>query len=369
MSQQIGSEVEDVVEDRDQRPLTVKDAAAKLTAGLRSRQGQQSASETPESADATETDEDAEEGSETEETSQEESAEDESTEAESTEEVAEQQPDEITDEEFDRIVRARKHRVRSNGQDLDVDYDELLAGHSRTDDYTRKTQAAAEARKKAEAAVAEAGQRRTLYDERLKQAEDALKAMMPEEPDWDQVRRDHPNEYPVLHTDWQRYQEKLAAVQRERAKLAEEASTDQIATLRQTVQDEFEKLLAAVPEWKDEGKRKQEFPKIIEAGKSYGMSDEDIGSMVDHRAWRILRDAYRYQELVKQRKVAAAKVDKTGVKAVKTGKPGAALTRQPNLSAAAKAASRLAKSGDPADAGEALFHILKAERTAKQKRR
>jgi hypothetical protein len=364
-----GSEVEDVVEDRDQRPLTVRDAADRLLAGLRTQpKGTRDASETPESDDATETDEDAERDSETDETSQEDSVNDEATEAESTDEDAEQQPDEITDEEFDRIVRARKHRVRSNGQDLDVDYDELLAGHSRTDDYTRKTQAAAEARKKAEAAQAEAGQRRSLYDERLKQAEDALKAMMPEEPDWDQVRRDHPTEYPVLHTDWMRYQEKLAAVQRERAKLADEHQAEQVAATRQTVQDEFEKLLGAVPEWKDEGKRRAEFPKIIEVGKSYGLTDDDLASMVDHRAWRILRDAARYQDLVKQRTAAKAKVDKTGVRAVKTGKPGSALTRQPNLSAAAKAASRLAKSGDPADAGEAFLHILQAEKRAAKRR-
>lgn len=351
---------------QDERPLTIADAAERLHA-LRSRQGKADDEEAPDSEDATEDSASVEVDEEVEETEQDADSTDETDAGTESDAEEPEQESELSDEDFDRLVRARKHRARSNNEDLEVDYDELLAGFSRTDDYTRKTQAAAELKKQAEAERKSAAERRTLYDERLKQAEDALKVMMPEEPDWDTVRRDHPAEYPALYTDWKRYQERLVAVQNERKVLADEEARERSEQHLETVKGEFEKLLAAVPEWRDEKVRAKEFAKVVETAKSYGLGDEDVASMVDHRGWRILRDAMRYQDLVKAQKAAKSKIDKVGPGSVKTGKPGGALARRPDQSAATKAFNRLAKSGDPADAAEVLSHIRRAEEKRKKR--
>lgn len=51
--------------------------------------------------------------------------------------------------------RKAKHRVKADGQDLEVDYDELLAGYQRSRSFTRKTQELAEQRKQIEQTLAE----------------------------------------------------------------------------------------------------------------------------------------------------------------------------------------------------------------------
>ena len=73
-------------------------------------------------------------------------------EAEASESDAESDEQTEGDEEAEEAPQSgQTFRVKVDGEEVEVPLDELLKGYSRTADYTRKTQAIAEARKQAEA--------------------------------------------------------------------------------------------------------------------------------------------------------------------------------------------------------------------------
>lgn len=268
------------------------------------------------------------------------------------------EPEELSDEDFMNIARSRKHRVG----DEEVDYDELVAGRLRQADYTRKTQIVSATKKNAEKVVAEAGQQRAKLDAQLKEVETVLTALMPQEPDWDAVRRNDPDNYHVIYTDWQRTKELLTAAKARRQELAAEEDATRRTQFGERVQGEVEKLLEVIPEWQDMGVRAQEFAKLAATAKKYGIDDNGFRSMDDHRGFLILRDAMRYHELVAKQKKAKDALKRTGPGPVKVSKPGSALSKSSQMSAAQKAARKLAKSGDVEDAGEAFTYLIKADR-------
>lgn len=327
-------------------------SAGRLFEGLLPRQGQEDENETDESGNATDesdTDTETEEGSEPDQDEQ-------SDDDESAEDEAEETSE--SEDETDDDTTPQLHKVLVDGQEIEVTYEELKAGFSRTRDYTQKTQAVAAQRKQVEAEATQVRAQRARYDGVLKQAEDALVAMMPQEPDWDTIRRDHPTEYPALFTDWQRYQERLAAVRSERSKVAQEEATEKDGHSRAAAKEEFDKLLLAVPEWRDSTKRELEFAQLADVVRSYGFTNEELNTVADHRTLLLFRDAMRYQSLVKKQQVAKDKLKKAGgAGPVKPAKPGAAGARNKPVTAFDKAAGRLAKSGDIDDAADA-FTIL-----------
>lgn len=314
--------------------------------------GDQDTDETPD-ADQDETADDV-----TEEDAEADNADDAPADEESTEEP-ESLPEDETEETATDDEGTRKHKVRVDGEEIEVSYDELLAGFSRTKDYTRKTQAVAERAKKLEAVEAEYATRRTQMDEGLKQIEETLQAMTPQEPDWDRVRMDNPTEYPLLLADWQRYQGKLAAVKAARKQIADEAAREGQTKSDELARQEFEKLVAAVPSWKDKKVRVTELTKLAETARAYGFTEDEINSIADHRTGLLLRDAMLYREALSQRKAAQAKLDKA-----KNGKraapPGSVRATVPTpISKRAKvAADKLAKSGSVSDAAAAILPYL-----------
>ena len=86
-------------------------------------------------------------------------------------------------------------RVRVDGEEVDVPLDELLKGYSRTADYTRKTQAIAEARKQAQQESALAREERQRYAQTLAALEGTLKSLQPPEVDWERLYAENPVEW------------------------------------------------------------------------------------------------------------------------------------------------------------------------------
>lgn len=334
-------------------PISVDAAGEAIYAGLLSREGTQDDSEKPESENETE-EGDTETESEAE--TQEESVDEEAGSDEAAEEETEEAEPEVPE------TKARSRRLKlPDGSEHDVTEDEAYSGYLRQADYTRKTQMTAEEKKQAAAERKLAGEQRAKYDERLKLAEDALVVLMPKEPDWDRVRAEHPDEYPTLFTDFQRYKERLTAIKQERASLDQEAQAEEASSRNEYRKGEAEKILAAIPEWRDEGKRDAERIKLSKAARTYGFTEQEINSIDDSRTVLTLRKAMLYDELMAKQKKVKEQVKKTGAGPVKTAKPGTPTDRRP-VNEATKAASRLVKSGSIEDAADALFHSLRARK-------
>lgn len=336
--------------------LTEDEAGAailKLGQSFRASQGKTEDGESSEAANATAQDEEPEETTETEPL-----PEDSVDEVEASDETTEEE----LDEEPEPTQKTRGRTLKIGGVDRFVSEDEAYNGFLMQADYTRKTQAHSENVKKFEKERAQAHSVRERYDAGLKQIEDALKVMMPQEPDWDRVRAEHPNEYGALYTDWRRYQDRLALVKSERETVERERKAEQEQTLNSRRQEAAERLYTLIPEWRDVGKRDADRVKLSSLARDYGYDEDEIAGMDDPRQVIILRDAMLYKELLAKQAKAKAQIGKAPVGNAKTARPGTPGSISRPSSAYKAARGKLAKSGNDDDAAGAIFQLMRAKK-------
>lgn len=241
--------------------------------------------------------------------------------------------------------------VRVDGTEQKVTLDELLNGYQRTADYTRKTQAIAEQRKQAEAELAAARVERQRYAETLRQLEAQMNQAQPE-PDWNKLYAEDPLEYVRQKDAWRDRREWAQALQSEQARLAQLQQVEQRALLEQHLAVERQRLVEAIPEWRDDQRAAKEREAIVTWAKRAGFSDQEISQSYDHRAVNVLRKAMLYDELMS--KNLADKQTPRAVPAM--ARPGVPPSKNETSSKARREAlSRLSKSGRIEDAVDFLM--------------
>lgn len=265
-----------------------------------------------------------------------------------TAEESDETPEEETDDEPEQPV---SYRVKVNGEEVEVPLPELLAGYSRTSDYTRKTQELSALRKQHEQEFTAVQAERNEYAQSLAQLRAALDSAGAE-PDWAQLRQENPEEFAATYAAWQQHKERIAAVEAEQRRvyaLQQQAHQKQLA---EYVKQEQEKLLTAIPEWKDSKLAATEKKALVEYAQGIGFSDEELAQVVDHRAVNLLRKAYLYDKLQAAKPAAQKKVA-----AVKAARPGTSGQIRRQTTEQTRAKQRLAKTGRVRDAADVLLAL------------
>jgi hypothetical protein len=295
-----------------------------------------------------------------------EEGENEQPEAEGEEEVLEAEASESSDESEEQTEGeeeaeeapqpAKTFRVKVDGEEVDVPLDELLKGYSRTADYTRKTQAIAEARKQAEAEAALAREERQRYAQTLEALDASLKQLQPPEVDWDRLYQENPVEWVRQRELVRTRQEQAAWVQSQKQALVEKQQQEERIEAEKTLESERSKLLEALPEWRDADKARAEKAKIVSyATEKLGFSVEEISDIYDARAVLALRKAMMFDEMMSKRDQLRPKI----MQKAKPMKAGAAQAPQSSKVVASKAAlSRLANSGSTRDAAAVFEQFI-----------
>ncbi len=315
------------------------DQAAQALAAILPEEGQQDGGETQESLpEEEETAASSEDSLDTEDASEEESEGEQSELEEDTQE--EDKPQVFT--------------VKVDGKEIEVTLDELQKGYSRTQDYTRKTQQVAEARKAAEAELQAVRAEREQYAQLLGALSEQVKAAAEPQIDWDRLYREDPIEYVRQREVMRENKEKAAAIQAEQQRLAEIAQQEQMQQFQAVKAKEAQALIEAIPSWKDPAKAKAEKAMLVEFGQKMGFTPQELGNIFDHRVVLALRKAALYDQMQAKRQ---------GIKPVtnngpKPAKPGAA-GRVSQMSDSVRAKQRLAKTGRVEDAASAIELLLK----------
>jgi hypothetical protein len=248
--------------------------------------------------------------------------------------VAEQESEEIvtesevqeyatndSEEEEGEQVEQPKYRVRVSGEDIEVTQDELVRGYQREADYTKKTQALAEARKSLDtekAGVEQAKGLRDTYAQRLGMIEQMLTNQNKAE-NLDELKDIDPIGYAVKVSELSQRKDQLQAIQFERQRIAEQQQAEHKEMIGKHVALEAEKLSAYIPEFLDPEKGETVRKDIRNFAKSIGWTDQELASVYDSRAVMTLYKAMQYDKLIAskpgmQKKVSQApKMLKAGV--------------------------------------------------------
>lgn len=304
---------------------------------------------------------DEEDDDETEDDDDEDEDEDEEVLDDDDDEDLEEDEDDEDDEEEDEDLEDdedRTYKVKVQGETLKVTLEELQAGYSRTEDYTRKRQADVE-----EHAVEMTQVRavRETYGAHLEQLQAVMESMTPAEGPDEELRKSDPGEYAAQKQD---HADKVTAVEKvaaERAKVQAEAKKEDDAARAVLLQSEMNKLVEAIPEWKNEAVQATRTAELRDFAKAtYGFTDEEIDGVVDHRLLVLLHENMQNQEKRKsgkkeiRRKSKGARKMKPGSTRGNRGVKGRAKARKANQ----RSRERLAQTGGVHDAANAIEGLL-----------
>ena len=239
---------------------------------------------------------------------------------------------------------------------VEVTQDELVRGYRREADYTRKTQALAEQRRKLESDQAAITAEREHLAQFLNTAEAQLSQLVEQPVDWDALRQADPIEYGVRFADHQRRLQQLAEVRMRQQQV--DAARQQTAAqqVQARVAEESDKLLQAIPDWKDPARRKSELTALYDYGASKGFSREELDAVTDHRAFLLLHKAWKYDQAVQKKQPVTAK--SAQAKSPSVAAPGPAGKGKPVKPERAKLAGRLRNSGSIDDAALLIEQLL-----------
>ncbi len=239
-----------------------------------------------------------------------------------------EEPEEATPEADDDTPPADepRHTVKVNGEETEVPLSELLKGYSRTEDYKAKTMALADERRAIETQRATIEQDvQSQYANELKQTIADFEALDPvlaeaRQIDWDRLKAEDPATF-VQYSD--AVKQRLELVDGHRAQIAQ-IEQQQQARAAETAQAELaqrmdfaaNKIVETMPELA-EGNAFQEFAtNNIGYLREIGFTPDEIQEAVDDRALILADKARRWDALQKAKTGLPAKkiVPKSSVK-------------------------------------------------------
>ena len=277
--------------------------------------------------------------------------EEEAEEEESEEESEEEESDEDEQEEVEEV-----YSVKVDGEEMEVSLDELIKGYSRQSDYTRKTQElASERNQMAELQqqwaneISQAQAERQQYISALGQVIQNQMAGLEQYAtiNWEQLREEDPIAFVTKKEEFRDAQERVrqAQAQQYQEQQKQEAEIEKVRKL--AVQEEYKRLVEAVPEWGDSDKRGKIASEISSYAVEQGFTQEELKDLIDHRSLIVLMKAQKYDAL--QKSDVKAKKVKNKPKVVRSGKGS---NKKQDTARAKRIASmkRLKQSGKPEDA-------------------
>jgi len=258
------------------------------------------------------------------------------------------------DEDTEEQEQPQVFSVKVDGKEVEVTLDELQKGYSRTQDYTRKTQQIAEARKQTDAELQAVRAEREQYAQLLSALESQVQQAAQPNIDWDRLYQEDPIEWVRQREVMRDNQDRAAAIQSEQQRLNQLSQQEQAQFMQQKLQHEQQALLAAIPDWKDAKKAQAEKALLMEFGQKIGFTPSELKNVVDHRAVLMLRKAALYDQMMSKR----GNIKPVTNNGPRPAKPGAA-GRISNTTEAVRAQQRVAKTGRVDDAANAIFQLLK----------
>ena len=233
-------------------------------------------------------------------------------EAEDVEAVEDQPTEAVTEEEVEETKPEETlYRVKVDGEEYDVNIEELKKNYQLEKSAQKRLQDAAEQRKNLSSKEASLEQERQKYEQVLQvyaqQLAQPQQAMSQEQ--LAQLKADDPIAYNTYLVEEQQRQSKLQAIQQEQQVLRS-----------QQLAKQADLLLDLIPSWRDQGVAAKEKGELVGYLRNQGFSTDDINNATDARIVNMARKAQLYDNLQNKATVVKKKVV-TAPKMVKAGQP------------------------------------------------
>ena len=236
--------------------------------------------------------------------------------------AGEGEDDYYDDDDDDVDEPQQRYTVKVDGEEIEVDLDELRNGYQRQQSFTRKSMELANQRKAFEQEAAEVKQMRDAYAQQLDLLSAQIQQTVQQEPDWRALAETmSERDLFLAKTEWDQYKEQQKAVEAERQRVAEQQMQDHQRNLEKHLQHQRADMLQRIPEWQNDDIRENERQEVIKyAQRRIGFSEEEIANASDARAIELLYKAWKWDNL-QSKKPAAKKRTREAPKMAKAGRP------------------------------------------------
>ena len=241
--------------------------------------------------------------------------------------------------------------IKVDGQDVSVSLDDLKRDYSGQQYIQKGMKQAAEQRKQAEEAYNGLNQQREQLDTLLRQVQTQGVIQQPTPPTRE-LLADDPLGYIEAEAT---YREEMGKFQAQRHQLVQQGQAQAAAqgqANKANLQQQMAELTKAIPDFADAKKAPRLKENLVKQGAVEGYSSEEIGAITDHRAFKVLRKAMLYDQIMVGTSDVQAKLKKARplMKAGTKKQPDSAKKAQSKLM------SKLKKSGSAHDAAALLFN-------------
>lgn len=167
--------------------------------------------------------------------------------------------------------------------------------------------------------------------------------------DMQKMATEDPAQYLAKLAEYNTLNRRLTEAQAKHQATAQQFAQSQQQFQSEVLKREREALFKAIPDWRDDSKFKQARGRILSYMAERGFSEQELTSLMDHRALLVAYDAARFRESQKALKASAKQLGQKP----KVAKPGASTTpAQANDEATTKLRQQLKKTGRLDDAAK-----------------
>lgn len=199
--------------------------------------------------------------------------------------------------------------VKIDGQDRVIKQSELIRDAQKYMAGDKRLEEAATLRKQLEPEQAAVKQERAQLQQALGHYEAQLTALLQQnEPDWNYLLQNDPTEYVRVRHVWDLRQNELQRAREAQQLLTQREQFEQAQLAHARASEEQQKLLTALPDWKDPAKAKAEASAIDGYLQTAGFNDAERNGLMDHRMVIVARKAMLYDQLQAQQSQATNRV-------------------------------------------------------------
>lgn len=172
--------------------------------------------------------------------------------------------------------------------------------------------------------------------------------------DWNALRVQNPAEFAALQAEYGQRQQQIQGFLQQVTYQQQQQEAQQQQVQQQSLAQERQKLLDAVPEWRDNATFGKDREAISQYARNLGFQDAELNQIFDHRYMRILHDAARYQALQAAKPEALKQVRQ----APPMAKPGSRVDSNPSAAKRQQVMDRLNRNPRDQDAQAAAFDFF-----------
>lgn len=254
-------------------------------------------------------------------------------------------------------IKGLKVKAKIDGVEQDVPFSDVLASYQLQGHVNNKS---VELSNQRTALEQERNAARTLFAQQLQQNQNLGNVAMQmlnhdfNRIDWNALRVQNPAEFAALQAEFQQRQQGIQQYIGALNQQAQQAAQQQQESMRAAITQEHEKLMAAVPEWRNAESFTKDKQAMTKYATSLGFQQAELDQIFDHRYMRVLHDAARYQEL----QAAAPDVLKKVRQAPPMAAPGSRQDVNPKEAQRRNAVERFNRNPHDPDAQAAAFEFF-----------